>query len=351
MVATTTRPTDGRSEKVNLIGLTKADYRGLPSTLCQGCGHDSISSQIINVCFELSIQPHQIIKMSGIGCSSKSPAYFLNRSHGFNAVHGRMPSVVTGAALANRTLEPLAVSGDGDTGSIGLGQYKHLIRRNVPMVYIIENNGVYGLTKGQFSATADIGQKLKYAGTNPFPPIDLCLEALVGGAGFVARSFAGDAKQVRELLKAALNFKGTAVLDIISPCVTFNNHEESTKSYPWGKQHEEPLHDITFVPKYEEIQVDYEPGTTIEVKLHDGPEILLKKLSRDYDPTNREAALLLLLEAYEKQEFITGLIYINESRPTLQEVEGLTETPLAHLTEERLRPPRETLEKLMAEMM
>ncbi len=250
MVTTTTRPADGRSEKVNLIGLTKADYKGLPSTLCQGCGHDSISSQIINVCYELSIPPHRVIKMSGIGCSSKSPAYFLNRAHGFNAVHGRMPSVTTGASLANRGLLPLAVSGDGDTGSIGLGQYKHLIRRNVPMVYIIENNGVYGLTKGQFSATADVGQKLKYAGVNELPPIDLCMEAIIAGAGFVARSFAGDARQVRELLKAALNFRGTAVLDIISPCVTFNNHEESTKSYPWGKQHEEPLHDITFVPKY-----------------------------------------------------------------------------------------------------
>jgi 2-oxoglutarate ferredoxin oxidoreductase subunit beta len=351
MVATTTRPADGRSEKVNLIGLTKADYKGLPSTLCQGCGHDSISSQIINVCYELSVPPHRIIKMSGIGCSSKSPAYFLNRAHGFNAVHGRMPSVTTGASLANRSLLPLAVSGDGDTGSIGLGQYKHLIRRNVPMVYIIENNGVYGLTKGQFSATADVGQKLKYAGVNELPPIDLCMEAIIAGAGFVARSFAGDAKQVRELLKAALNFRGTAVLDIISPCVTFNNHEESTKSYPWGKQHEEPLHDITFVPKYEEIQVDYEPGTAIEVKLHDGPEIVLKKLDRDYDPTNRQAALALLLEAQEKQEFITGLIYINEARPTLHEVLDLTETPLVELTEERLRPPRETLDKLIAEMM
>src|SRR5437016_11570082 len=227
-MVTTVRPADGRGDKVNLIGLEKGDYKGRPSTLCQGCGHDSISSQIINVAFDLSLPPYKVIKMSGIGCSSKSPAYFLNRSHGFNAVHGRMPSMVTGAALANRDVLPIAVSGDGDTGSIGLGQYKHVLRRNVPMVYIIENNGVYGLTKGQFSATADVGQQLKYAGLNELPPIDLCIEAIVGGAGFVARSFAGDAKQVRELLKSAITYNGISVLDIISPCVTFNNHEEST---------------------------------------------------------------------------------------------------------------------------
>src|SRR5215210_2400950 len=310
-----TRPTEGRSDKLNLIGLEKSDYKGRPSTLCQGCGHDSISSQIINVAFELSLPPHRIIKMSGIGCSSKSPAYFLNRSHGFNALHGRMPSVVTGASLANRDLLPLAVSGDGDTGSIGIGQYKHIVRRNVPMVYIIENNGVYGLTKGQFSATADMGQKLKYAGLNELPPIDLCMEAITAGCGFVARSFAGDAKQVRELLKAAMSYEGTAVIDIISPCVTFNNHEESTKSYPYGKEHEERIHDITFVPKRDEIVVDYEPGTVKEVQLHDGPVIQLRKLERDYDPTDKIQAMRLLIEAEEKREFITGLIYINESRP------------------------------------
>jgi len=349
MVATA-RP-EGRSEKLNLIGLEKSDYRGAPSTLCQGCGHDSISSQIINVAFELSIPPHKIVKMSGIGCSSKSPAYFLNRSHGFNALHGRMPSVATGAALANHSYKPLAVSGDGDTGSIGMGQYKHLLRRNVPMVYIIENNGVYGLTKGQFSATADMGQQLKYAGLNEMMPIDLCLEAIACNCGFVARSFAGDAKQVRELLKAALNYNGTAVLDIISPCVTFNNHEESTKSYPYGKAHAERLHDINFIQQYEEIKVDYDPGTVIEVKMHDGPTIQLKKLDREYDPTSKQAAINMLLEAEEKGEFITGLIYINESRPTLHDVQRLPETPLVHLPEEQLRPPREALDKLMAQMM
>jgi 2-oxoglutarate ferredoxin oxidoreductase subunit beta len=348
MVATTARPE--RNEKLNLAGLEKSDYKGSPSTLCQGCGHDSISSQIINVAFELSLKPYEVIKMSGIGCSSKSPAYFLNRSHGFNALHGRMPSVVTGASIANRSLLPLAVSGDGDTGSIGLGQYKHLLRRNVPMVYIIENNGVYGLTKGQFSATADMGQQLKYAGTNELPPIDLCLEAIVLDCGFVARSFAGDAKQVRELLKAAISYNGTAVLDIISPCVTFNNHEESTKSYPYGKAHEERLHDITFVPAFEPISVDYEPGTTIEVPMHDGPTIQLKKLERDYDPRNKIAALTVLTEAQRKQEFITGLIYINEGRGTLHDTTHLTSTPLAQLQEEQLRPPKAALEKLMASL-
>jgi 2-oxoglutarate ferredoxin oxidoreductase subunit beta len=289
--------------------------------------------------------------MSGIGCSSKSPAYFLNRSHGFNALHGRMPSVVTGASLANRSLMPIAVSGDGDTGSIGMGQYKHILRRNVPMVYIIENNGVYGLTKGQFSATADVGQKLKYAGTNELPPIDLCMEAIIAGCGFVARSFAGDAKQVRELLKAAINFDGTAVLDIISPCVTFNNHEESTKSYPYGKANEERLHDITFVPKFDEIQVDYEEGSTITVALHDGPAIQLKKLDRDYDPKDKSGAIKLLMEAQATQEFITGLIYIDTAKATFQETLDLPETPLAQLGEDVLRPPREALDKLMAELM
>jgi 2-oxoglutarate ferredoxin oxidoreductase subunit beta len=347
MVATT--ETEPRRDKVNLLGLEKAEYRGRPSTLCQGCGHDSISSQIITVAWELSIKPQQVIKMSGIGCSSKSPAYFLNRSHGFNALHGRMPSVTTGAALANRKLIPLAVSGDGDTASIGMGQFKHLVRRNVPMVYIVENNGVYGLTKGQFSATADLGQQLKYAGVNHLPPVDICLEAIASDCGFVARSFSGDAKQVRELLKAAFSFNGTAVLDIISPCVTFNNHEESTKSYPYGKANEEPLHDITFVQQFDEIQVDYEPGEETIVKMHDGPAIRLKKLERDYDPTDRFAAMRLLLEAQQNQDFLTGLIYYNENRQTLPDVMSLEDTPLAEMPNERIRPPREALTQLLAD--
>src|SRR5919108_802147 len=341
-----TKPTNGKPANVNRIGLTKLEYHGLPSTLCAGCGHDSITSQIIAAAYDLSLPPHRIIKISGIGCSSKSPAYFLNRSHGFNTLHGRMPSVATGATLANRDLLAIGVSGDGDTGSIGLGQFKHLLRRNIPIVYIVENNGVYGLTKGQHSATADMGQNLKYAGTNELPPIDVCIEALVADCGFVARSFAGDAKQVRELLKIALSFNGTAVLDIISPCVTFNNHEESTKSYPYGKEHEERIQDIQFIAAYEEIRVDYEPGTVQMVKLHDGPTIKLKKLSRDYDATNKWRGLELLEEARTKQELITGLLYINEDRPSLPEVMHLTETPLAQLPEERLRPSREAFEQL-----
>jgi 2-oxoglutarate ferredoxin oxidoreductase subunit beta len=358
---------------VNKAGLSKPDYRGLPSTLCAGCGHDSIASQIIQSAFELSLKPHEVIKLSGIGCSSKSPAYFLSRSHGINVVHGRMPSIATGAMLANRSMLAIGVSGDGDTGSIGLGQYKHLLRRNVPMVYIIENNGVYGLTKGQFSATADFGQKLKYAGTNELMPIDLCLEAIIAECGFVARSFAGDAKQVRELLKAAMSYNGTAVLDIISPCVTFNNHAESTKSYPFGLEHKEALQDINFVEAYEEIEVDYEPGSVQEVKLHDGPAILLRKVEsrkggqkggaqggetaaestngaqRYHDPTDKMAAIRLLEEARANQEFITGLIYINESRPTLLDLERLPETPLANLAEEQLRPSREAFAAALAE--
>ena len=254
----TTTAIPNKPANINLVGLGKADYKGAPSTLCNGCGHDSIASQIIAVAYDLSLAPHRIVKFSGIGCSSKSPAYFLGRSHSINGLHGRMPSLATGALTVNRDMTGLGVSGDGDTGSIGFGQFKHMLRRNVDMVYIIENNGVYGLTKGQFSATADIGQELKYAGKNELPPIDLCLEAIASGAGFVARSFAGDPKQVQQLLKAALSYRGTAVLDIISPCVTFNNSELSTKGYTWGKEHEEALHEVRYVMPAEEITVEYE---------------------------------------------------------------------------------------------
>ncbi|RMG97196.1 MAG: 2-oxoacid:ferredoxin oxidoreductase subunit beta [Chloroflexi bacterium] len=341
-----------RAQRTNLIGLTHADYKGRPSTLCQGCGHNSIANQIIQVAYELSIKPHEIIKLSGIGCSSKSPAYFLGRSFGFNALHGRMPSVGTGALMANHHLRAIGVSGDGDTASIGMGQFKHLVRRNVRMVYIVENNGVYGLTKGQFSATADIGQELKYAGRNELPPIDICMEAIVAGCGFVARSFSGDAAQVRELLKAALSHRGTAVLDIISPCVAFNNDERSTKSYSYGREHEIPLHEIGFVPRMDEIEIDeYGPGELQMVELHDGSYIQLRKLEADYDPTDKMAALQRLMEAQAKQEFITGLIYINEEQPNFAEVSHLTDTPLAYLPEEKLRPPKESLDELMQNLM
>jgi 2-oxoglutarate ferredoxin oxidoreductase subunit beta len=339
------------AQDVNLIGLTRNDYKGRPSTLCKGCGHDSISARIIGIAYELSLQPTRIIKLSGIGCSSKTPAYFLNQSHGFNGLHGRMPSVATGATLANRELLAIGVSGDGDTGSIGMGQFKHMVRRNVPVVYIVENNGVYGLTKGQFSATADEGQQLKYAGLNELPPIDLCLEAVVGGCGFVARTFAGDPRQVEILLKAAMSHRGTAVLDIISPCVSFNDNEESTKSYSWGKAHEEVISDFTFIPFREEISVDYAEGTSTMVKMHDGSYIRLRKLDNDYDPTDKYAALKLLEQAHEKQEFITGLIYLNEARPGLPELERLPDTPLVHLDDTKIRPSRESLDTLMRGLM
>lgn len=336
--------------KLNLIGLDKSDYKGNPSTLCAGCGHDSISAQIIQVAFELGLKPENVIKLSGIGCSSKSPAYFLNRSHGLNAVHGRMPSVASGAMLANRTLTAIGVSGDGDTGSIGLGQFKHIIRRNVPMVYVIENNGVYGLTKGQFSATSDEGQKLKYYGDNEYPAVDLCMEAIVSGCGFVARSFAGDPKQVRPLLKAAFSFKGTAVLDIISPCVTFNNNPDSNKSYEWVRDHDSPLHDISFVPVREEITVDYEPGETKAVTMHDGAKIVLKKLAGEHDPTDRMAAIMLLERSRTDNVLTTGLIYYNPDRDTVQDSEGMVATALALLPDEKLRPVRSTLEKIVASL-
>jgi 2-oxoglutarate ferredoxin oxidoreductase subunit beta len=335
-------------DRTNQIGLTYSDYRDLPSSLCKGCGHDSITNQIISVAYELSIQPHEIIRLSGIGCSSKSAAYFFGRSHGFNSLHGRMPSVGTGALVANRQLSALGVSGDGDTASIGLGQFKHLLRRNLKMVYIIENNGVYGLTKGQFSATADLGQELKYAGRNPFPPQDLCMEAIISGCGFVARSFSGDARQVRELLKAALSHRGTAVIEIISPCVTFNNAATSTKSYSWGKEHAESLQDINFVPHRQEITVeDFVPGQTRSVELHDGSQLQLHKLRKDHDPTNRQSAISLLEKVRLEEMYVTGLIYISQERPSLTEILELVETPLAQLSDEKLRPSAQALTDIL----
>jgi 2-oxoglutarate ferredoxin oxidoreductase subunit beta len=347
MTTTPTKPAGG----LNLVGLGKADYKGAPSTLCNGCGHDSIASQIIAVAYDLSLEPYRIAKFSGIGCSSKSPAYFLGRSHSINGLHGRMPSLATGALTANRDLIGLGVSGDGDTGSIGFGQFKHMLRRNVDMVYIIENNGVYGLTKGQFSATADMGQELKYAGKNELPPVDLCMEAIIADCGFVARSFAGDPKQVQQLLKAAISYHGTAVIDIISPCVTFNNSDLSTKGYNWGREHEEALHEVRYVPPAEEITVEYEEGAVKDVTMHDGSTIRLKKLDKDYDPTSKMAALMLLEEARVKQQFITGLIYIDQQRPNLVEREHLTDVPLVHLPPEKLRPPREALDNINASYM
>jgi 2-oxoglutarate ferredoxin oxidoreductase subunit beta len=288
-----------------------------------------------------------VAKLSGIGCSSKTPAYFLNRSHGFNAVHGRMPSVATGSVLANRNLVAVGVSGDGDTASIGIGQFVHLLRRNLPIVYIVENNGVYGLTKGQFSATADLGSKLKTGVVNDLPAIDLCSLAIELGATYVARSFAGDPKQVVALLKGAFAHNGTAVLDIISPCVTFNNHEGSTKSYSWGKENEEMLHDLDFIPFFDPIEVDYEEGQTTDVELHDGSHILLKKLNRDYDPRNRQFALNLLIEAREKQQFLTGLLFVEPNEKNFIDLLNLVDEPLATLPLERVRPNKAALDAIM----
>jgi 2-oxoglutarate ferredoxin oxidoreductase subunit beta len=342
--------------KVNSLGLSREEYKGRPSTLCPGCGHDSISNQIISTAFDMGIDQHKILKMSGIGCSSKTPAYFLGRSHGFNALHGRMPSVVTGALMGNPSMKCVAVSGDGDTGSIGFGQFKHAIRRNTPFVYIIENNGVYGLTKGQFSATSDEGQELKYYGRNDLPAIDLALEAIIAGATFVARSFSGDSKQVQSLLQAALRHQGIAVIDIISPCVTFNNDPKSNKSYDYGKEHQISLHEIQVLAPYfvdgkEEITVEsdaYEQGEVINVDMHDGTTIRLKKLDREHDPRNRSQAINVLEKSQREQLFITGLIYYEEPRPTLAQLEDVYEGALGTLPENRVRPTQQALADVMA---
>ena len=336
----------------NQIGLTRSDYRGERSTLCPGCGHNTISAQIISACYEMNIDPRQMVKFSGIGCSSKSPTYFLSQSFGFNGLHGRMPSLALGAAFANTQMKVIGVSGDGDTASIGLGQFKHLIRRNLPMVYIIENNGVYGLTKGQFSATAERGLELKHQGENPFLPIDIAKEALIGNASFVARSFAGDPKQVRELLKAALSHHGTSVLDIISPCVSFNNREDTLHSYQWGRQHEAPLHDIAYVPTRRAIILDeFEEGETKEVTLHDGSVVMLKKLEHDYDPTDKWQAMKILEDAEIHHWLVTGLIYVNPDQPSLYDFYNLTDEPLNRIAANQLRPGAGTLEKINASML
>jgi 2-oxoglutarate/2-oxoacid ferredoxin oxidoreductase subunit beta len=336
--------------KLNRINLSVFDYKGGKTTLCAGCGHNAISERIIDAMFEMGVKPERVAKMSGIGCSSKSPAYFMGRSHSFNSVHGRMPSVATGAMLANRDLVTLGVSGDGDSASIGIGQFVHLMRRNLPIIYIIEDNGVYGLTKGQFSATADVGSKLKTGVVNDLPPIDTCALAIDLGATFVGRSFSGDKRQLHSMLKAAIAHRGTVMLDVISPCVTFNDHEGSTKSYKYMKDHEEPLQDINFVPHFEEIDVDYDPGTTLEVTMHDGSRLRLRKLEPDYDPTHRIDAIHRLLEAHEKQEVLTGVFYVNPTAPTFLDLLNITDHPLATLPESVTRPGRGVLEQCMEEL-
>jgi 2-oxoglutarate/2-oxoacid ferredoxin oxidoreductase subunit beta len=345
-----TTPTSTPPPKTNRIGLTVLDYRGGKTTLCAGCGHNAISERIIDAMYEMGVPPERVIKPSGIGCSSKSPAYFMSRSHSFNAVHGRMPSVATGAVLANRRLIALGVSGDGDTASIGIGQFVHLMRRNLPIIYIIEDNGVYGLTKGQFSATADLGSKLKTGVINDLPPIDTCALAISLGATFVGRSFSGDKRQLHSMLKAAIAHNGTVMLDVVSPCVTFNDHEGSTKSYKYMKDHEEPLQDITFVPAFEEINVEYDPGATIEVTMHDGSHLRLRKLEEDYDPTDKINAIKRLGEAHDENEVLTGVFYVNTQAPNFIEMLNITEEPLATLPDSIVRPGREVLEKAMEEL-
>jgi 2-oxoglutarate ferredoxin oxidoreductase subunit beta len=342
----------GATANVNLAGLSKNEYRGNPSTLCQGCGHNSISNQIVTALYEMNIKPEDVVKFSGIGCSSKSPTYFLNRSFGFNSLHGRMPSIATGALFGDHHLKGIGVSGDGDSASIGMGQFKHVMRRNVNMLYIIENNGVYGLTKGQFSATAEKGLQLKKQGENLYLPVDICMEALASNATFIARSFAGNPKQVKELFKAALSHDGIAVLDIISPCVTFNNQDNAYHSYAWGKDHEEPLHEISYIAPRNEIVLEreLEEGEIREVVMHDGSVIVLKNLEKGYDPSNRFEAMRVLEEAQQNNWLITGLLYLDTTKPTLTAMFDLVDTPLNRLTEADLRPDRSAIDKLNALM-
>lgn len=346
MSATVTPP----PRKLNRIGLDVAGYKGAKTTLCAGCGHNSVSERLIECFFEMGIPPWQVAKFSGIGCSSKSPAYFLSLAHGFNAVHGRAPAVATGAILANRRLIGITVSGDGDTASIGLGQFCHMLRRNVPMIYVIENNGVYGLTKGQFSATADLGSKLKSGLVNDLPALDTCLLGIELGATFVARTFSGDKRQLASILKAAIAHKGLAVIDVISPCVTFNDHEGSTKSYAYVKEHDEPLHEVDFVPAYQDISVEYEEGQALEVSLNDGSRLVLKKLGRDYDPTDKIRAITLLHESARSGQVLTGVLYVNTSASDFIELLGLVDEPLATLPESRTRPPKAALDEVMEEL-
>ena len=331
----------------NKLGLTSRDYEGTVSTLCAGCGHDSITAAIIQAVFELEIEPHMLAKMSGIGCSSKTPAYFVSQSHGFNAVHGRMPSVTTGANAANRELTYIGVSGDGDSLSIGVGQFVHAIRRNLNMCYIIENNGVYGLTKGQFSASADIGSLPKKGLPNQQEPIDSVSTALSLGATYIARSFSGDKEQLVPLIQGALMHNGFALVDIISPCVTFNDHEGSTKSYAHTRQFYHHVVDMDFIPPAEEIKAAYDEGSAMSVELHDGSKIVLHKIDQKYDPTSRAAAFKYLREHFNAGEITTGLLYIDESRQEMNDLMGNVDTPLAHLPLDTLRPPKGELRKIL----
>ena len=334
----------------NTVGHTRRDYEGRISTLCAGCGHDSISAAIIQACWETNIEPHRVAKLSGIGCSSKTPDYFLGNSHGFNSVHGRMPSVATGANLANRELLYLGVSGDGDSASIGIGQFAHCMRRGVNMVYIVENNGVYGLTKGQFSATADKGSKSKRGIANSDEPIDMVGLALQLGATFVARSFSGDKHQLVPLIKAAIEHKGAAFIDVVSPCVAFNNHPGSTKSYDYVREHNEAVNRLDFISGREEITAEYSPGTVVTVTQHDGSMLRLRKLHPEYDPTDRLKAMDYIQQRHAKGEVVTGLLYVDPNSSDLHEHLNTVETPLNRLSERDLCPGSVALEKINASL-
>jgi 2-oxoglutarate ferredoxin oxidoreductase subunit beta len=332
----------------NRLGFTRRDYDGAMSTLCAGCGHDSITAAIVEACWELSVEPQNLVKLSGIGCSSKTTAYFVSGGHGFNSVHGRMPSIAMGANAANRRLSYVGVSGDGDTLSIGLGQFCHAIRRNLDMLYIIENNGVYGLTKGQFSASADIGTKAKKGETNFQPPIDPVLLAMTLGASFVARSFSGDKEQLVPLIQAGLKHRGFALIDVLSPCVTFNDHEGSTKSYAYTREHYEPAVHTDFVPLEREITVSYEAGETLPVVMHDGSRIVLRKCEAGYDPTNRSAASAYIQERMKEGEYLTGMLFLEPSQNEFHELNGTPDQALNTVPYEMLSPGSKGLEKILA---
>jgi len=331
----------------NELGLSTRDYEGTVSTLCAGCGHDSVTAAIIQAVFELNIEPHKLAKMSGIGCSSKTPAYFVSQSHGFNSVHGRMPSVTTGAYAANRDLTYIGVSGDGDSLSIGVGQFVHAIRRNLNMCYIIENNGVYGLTKGQFSASADIGSLPKKGLPNQQEPIDPVSTALSLGATYIARSFSGDKEQLVPLIQGALLHDGFALVDVISPCVTFNDHEGSTKSYAHTRQFYHHVVDMDYIPPAQEIKAAYDAGDAMPVELHDGSKIVLRKVDERYDPTSRAVSFKYLRDHFNAGEIVTGLLYINEARKEMHDLMGNVERPLAHLPLESLQPGAAELKKIL----
>ena len=333
----------------NAIGYTQKDYEGALSTLCAGCGHDSVSGAIIQACFEMAIEPHRVAKLSGIGCSSKTPTYFLSNSHGFNSVHGRMPSVATGANLANKELVYLGVSGDGDSASIGMGQFVHAIRRNLNITYIIMNNGCYGLTKGQDSATADVGSKSKSGVENPYSAIDMAGLALELGATFIARSFSGDKEQLIPLIQAALSHPGFALIDVVSPCVTFNNNVGSTKSYDYTRQHIEATAQVDFVPYMKEITTRYDEGSTKGVRMHDGSMIQLHKLAGDWDPQDKKAAMQRIFQAKTEQEILTGLLFIDLGKPELHSILDTVDVPLNTLTEKDLCPGSAALAGINAE--